>query len=1527
MDYKEREMASMKTKCIKKIFTLLTILSISISVSFLSPMQVFADGYSIQNTMSDTEAWQISGINQSGDVVLLPNAMGFNDAEITYDKEKVKGFNVVHLSEDLPISNSNQPQCQALAWWPTDEDMKDREKGKNRVLDNEYTLKDLGMKLTFPEAAIHLKSGEGGTSFDRYDVVMTIKSMKIKIKGAMRYSDGIPTLYGCDTWLNFGSFGFGVKPGKGEADKRPTVGVKYHVHVTLEKSDNSKKTIDNSASMLWGFSDIDVGDKFDDNKPYIENNKNHEWAEHATLYKKSENKDMMVSTGGKYVIYTSESTALVYTTSESATAETITFYKKTTDKTIDDQTGTFAALVRPSGFRFTWQGSGCATRFAPVAGTTYTGTSLVYYRGADEDYVALTDDEKNLKNISKRKGSQLLTVRDNNAWILFRHKITRDGNGPETDAESYYVKAAEDADVDSRPNKGSADARLVEAFKKNQTKTIYGATRTVKDADGNEKTERIIDTETYNGTTYQNPKKVKLAPGQVKVLRQTLYYRLSNMSEVLGNYTDVTCKKNSSEITDIFGEDKYASVGVTKNYPGSVCATLFRPEAKFKGKVTAKVVSGGGNSTSAGVEITDPNGNFKVDFTASIIRAKAGTDADQDQAGGTATAHWYVQQYLKDNGKNVWMSDTRIPKASDSPNYNLMTKGITNGQKVFLIGGDSEEGAVTYTNFANEDYSYSGTLARGEVRQVCTQLKYNSIVNKTKGNVTSSATKCVKVWRAALPCAIAADNKFSVENGENLGRIGVNNRTLSGDDNYSYTQVAASSFKSENNYTVSTSIWARPGDSIRFIHEGCAGAAYSVKNNSTLDDNTYKSVYTAKGSLSNSNSKGYLFGDTIPTRDPSDSSLYNATRNWDSTTAAENTFMSGSEENAQMSEYSPSEATGADDSYNSSTYSCYNPSSTFTDNHYQIAGLGMAADDIAANCNSYAKTAVSIDVGHTITQSLSWNHLKITNGSANSEYANNDTFTAKANVKVPYNYIIHPTVAADIGDQKVLYLGGKAKFDVSIMVQPRLNTVVSDTEYATITKPTKVEAEIYVVDSDGNKKPLKEVTLNERFNTNSDHNGGNTEIFKGESVTINDDIKVGDRICASVEVTPVDSHDAPNATSVEGAGDDNIALSENGISTYGTRKACYSVAKRPTMSVEGSNAYAGGDNGFQTSRYGKQFSVSSPSYTFGSWAEYGVYGKVDIRGGRGFASGATFGYATENSGVSINAPRNNDEKTARYLDGTTGENICVFSTQTFANADCNSATESIGTVGIGKSAAKKYRDEIVKYFDASEKDVEDIAATEDGGIGQYVKIEKNSSGELHGGVEYFYSKNTTILKGLANNDDYPANIKTRVVQVTGDTGDKPKLIITDDIISNNRTGTTYQKIGDIAQTIIIADEVEITANVEDIEAIIVANKVNTCAYANENGALSGVMYEIGGDGSDPKYISSDVCNKQLVFHAPVLTKEITLNRTYGAGSGTNSVKRAEIFDFDPYTQLWSSNQMKDFGQANTVYSKQLPPRF
>ncbi len=1495
----------------------------------------FAARYPVFKKMPDTAEWHASDMGQNTDIIIDKTKIGFTAYKNTSNGHTYNPYVTITLPtnnnfEVKPmvdgylvnrgtLNDETKNNCASIRWKGPNG------KGVSSSVDRHKVSGTI--KLRFNQAAISI------TERQTYDIIMEVSNMEFKVTRDQK--DGVPTLTSCYnpekniSWILLSAFNYthwDATQNAIVAVYGGYVGAKYRVDIKLVKT-GTNTTIGSDKKMAWFFGDIDIRDVFDSTTDphqyyaYIdESNATHEWAEHASLINDKYSLDPTNSNYTKntfYDVYISKNSKLGVV--DNNDGNLILYHKfKTSENDNDNQNYTDAiARVNPAHFSFAWRGSGCGTNINGVPGTMYAGRSFIYKGNEVNKNNKITDysDSTNFPN------SRTITVNANSQDITFRHSIERNEQGPEADQESYYVKAGGE-------NSGSG----------------VGTLSAPKTYDAKKREVQVAHTETIT---------TNLKPGESKVLYQTLYYQISSVNDAMINYVSLNCSLN-----EVGNSDK----------GGTACVKLSRPVAKFKGNVDGKIIADGGNAyltpnpDTAGTEITEENGNFKIRFTSDITR-NTSSGSDADQAGGTAKTSWNIIRTVD----NTQDSSTRKPASGSTS-----TAELNNGQTTEVVT-------------EADNYIYSGQLKSGEIREICAILSYDSIVS-INGNTSASTKKCIKVWRQNKKCVVnGTDYEYGISKGRNFGSVGVINHSLS--SSYSYTASKPEDF---TNYKSEVSIWARPGDSVRFVQEACAGGAYAVNNNSNLNNTTYKSVYVSTGYQSSNNSSRYLFGDTLPDKekDTADQLLYKNSKTWDSSTATEGHFMSGkSDDDNRFKYYSPSNETSSS-SYNEYTYSCSNDSSQKW--YYRVRGQASSND-----CHNRTETFFN-DVGRSIIQTLTWNDMQVNNNSASRTYSKDNKYTATAKVVIPYNYNLQPAIYTNT-TKKVIYLGDKATFDVDIHTTPRKNSSFGTDEsintYATISKPTSVEVRYYFIKGgfSGSKQlPYPEYAdkNNHRFNADGKLDGA-TDKIEHFSVFIDNSLSVGDKVCAYVKVTPADSHNQYMAASVTGAGSTNVALNENGTSSKQST-ACYTIAKKPIMSVESSNAFAGGSEGFVTSRYTKQFSKDGTQYPFGSWSEYGVYGIVNVNGNHGFASGATFGYATKNTGITLNEARNNNDSIDIAREGTHGNNICVFSTQTFANSDCNagSGNANIGTQGINQKSADSFSSRIHDRFGPKQSEptktsakcintayilgttnATDYCLGTDGKyyrgtttkealkIRDKIKINGKEYASLlsyinnqfdDNGINHTYVEKDAYLgaaeskltlwasHNFNNNQEYTDEDTgityadrnyTRVIQVTND-DHNATLIIDSDIKvgdykndSNTNDDPELHNTGEIVNFIIIADNVDITWRVNQIDAIIVADHINTCAYGSLNDLKTGTKAVVGSN------VSSETCNEQIHFRAPVATKQIILNRTYGADNGTNSIKRAEIFEMNPYNYLWSFGQMGRYSQAVTTFSRELPARY
>ena len=255
------------------------------------------------------------------------------------------------------------------------------------------------------------------------------------------------------------------------------------------------------------------------------------------------------------------------------------------------------------------------------------------------------------------------------------------------------------------------------------------------------------------------------------------------------------------------------------------------------------------------------------------------------------------------------------------------------------------------------------------------------------------------------------------------------------------------------------------------------------------------------------------------------------------------------------------------------------------------------------------------------------------------------TVTLKGEVSVPYNYKLVPYTKRVGHTDGVVFPGSVFSTSSYVATLTRENKKVSGT-YATATKATKIfvaafttsssPSSEYKGDSGGlnsaedvcrkfggsNCQSLYSSTsqrLNEHSNMLSGATNENTLINNGGS-NINNVMfatvpmeEPGVKFCVAVGVSPADSHDSYSTN----PDSQTKALSQSGSSYYVGKPACVTIAKKPNFSTEGGDLKTNGSVVTSRSNVGGRI--------FGSWSEYGLVAKGDVRG---MASGAAFAYTS-----------------------------------------------------------------------------------------------------------------------------------------------------------------------------------------------------------------------------------------------------------------------------------------------------------
>lgn len=282
-------------------------------------------------------------------------------------------------------------------------------------------------------------------------------------------------------------------------------------------------------------------------------------------------------------------------------------------------------------------------------------------------------------------------------------------------------------------------------------------------------------------------------------------------------------------------------------------------------------------------------------------------------------------------------------------------------------------------------------------------------------------------------------------------------------------------------------------------------------------------------------------------------------------------------------------------------------------------------------------------------------------------------------------------------------------------------------------------------------------------------------------------------------------------------------------------------------------------------------SVSEKNYgVFGSWAE------LDVTAGglvTGLASGAGTGYGATSDAV-------NPAVTPENSGGGESGNYCKRSTLSFANEKCS--TGEVGGLGSSSGAAQN---SILSY----------ISEVTGGNNGSYI-IDNNNGGGLTSDGESIQNITTnTVGSGV-----------TKIIYAKG----KNVNIRGNITYNNDNDGNGYKNFESTPKFIIYAENIFINCGVTRVDAVLIADgNINTC------------------DNDD---VNSSNRSHQLKINGAIIANTLTLNRTYGAATGNNSIIPAEIINYDSTLYSRSHTGVVTSADGNSLtraYSRELAPRY
>ena len=478
---------------------------------------------------------------------------------------------------------------------------------------------------------------------------------------------------------------------------------------------------------------------------------------------------------------------------------------------------------------------------------------------------------------------------------------------------------------------------------------------------------------------------------------------------------------------------------------------------------------------------------------------------------------------------------------------------------------------------------------------------------------------------------------------------------------------------------------------------------------------------------------------------------------------------------------------------------------------------------------------------------------------------NTGSLSDEAEVVVPYNFINEAEV--DLTDD-ILYAGETANISYIIYTKPKYNSKIGGTPYATLVKKPKWKVEVCYGDDYGTCYESGE-NSGEYLHKVEDIYSVATKKDDSTKISVNvPDVPAGTKVRVRAAVYPATSGGGDNWQDPEG----------DHRWTYSMPKYL-TVAKRPSFQVWGGNVYSAGNINLSKtlSKKNNLSGYGNGIFVFGSWAEMGLISKGVVKG---FASGAGLGYSSLSLAANPGGGNNN--------------NFCKISTLSFANRWCNSNnglgsanyTGDLNDAYTGKVDAIK--SELIARFSGDDvvNTVDEISLTYDD---ESKKIERDVYYYHHGSGDLSIVQ-SEIGKGV-----------TKVVNADGN------IYINGDIKYQD---DGYQLAVDIQKVILYAEgNIIINCGVQRIDAVLIANgDINTCNSGDINARQN---------------------SNQLKINGTVISNTLTLNRTYGAATGNNSVVPAEIVNYDNSLYLWGNRKfdMSETGKIKTAYQKELSPRY
>ncbi len=962
----------------------------------------------------------------------------------------------------------------------------------------------------------------------------------------------------------------------------------------------------------------------------------------------------------------------------------------------------------------------------------------------------------------------------------------------------------------------------------------------------------------------------------------------------------------------------------------------------------------------------------KVNFTPYICRHNSKYAAQEIPSGATYSNNFKLTYY--EDG--AWTVSGATPRAVN----------ISIGKVSSIDGTCERSGGPSWHTFASDITSSheTGELQPGEAKTYKESITYPERVdnagNSKAGN--KSVDLEITVRRRGFKCVgfEGGYSFFGPSKGANMAKITIADSTNTNlnDNNPNRRQASTDNYPGGGT-TDNAVLFTKPNRRIRFEYNACAGGAYAVAKSSEGDG--WGDTQFIISNPSDPNGNG-LFGFRPESQQDLDEGNkivleYGNTGNLNRN-GYQKRITSNHGATPAVSALNTAIASFLTDKYRENEYPINSGSMVLP--KYTLAeklwSPGGKSDGLPIE---------SDNVGQSIKRQIEWKNLEMNYGSKTT----GENSVATAELRVPYNYYLNPTVDINFGNDYYVRPGQVIdKLDIDLGVMDRKNEQVGET-YATKIKPTTIQVSWFKMTgsvdsgsvSSSGKLKRGEIAARSICNEVSSRASECTEVeilndevrdktndkinlsteTNRKSIPFNN-VKLGDTVCYVASVYPYDSHaviradgkpyfNAENATQPDAASaiddtDQSHALQKEADSndyTYISAPICRNIAKQPTVSIEGGDLLVGKAIKTSNFRFYPNPNDLTNGSTIGSWSEYGalVGGKeaTFVRRTTNFATGATTAYGKDTTVSTINQ-RSVDAGYVKSLNSGTDTDgtLCLYNTQTITNNECAS-----GKTGIDPSTESE------TVYDKVAKNVARlVTALKTKYRNAYSKVATN-------GTNNYTFKGCAIAEGeteysvVAGGTNYSCRPNDGVAYLHFGSSADSEAIKTIDSLSitwpdnnSNRTLIIDANNNNLIIKSNIVSYYETYSKLSKVPNVIIFAKnvfidpsveridawIISSNDSSEGDGLINTCY-----GTSDANQDSDDCKYQLVFNGPVIARNLELRRSYGAGTGEDEsfdsdrfIQRAEIFNMNPLPYYWGYNQTVIESTLKTTFSKEIPSR-